>query len=151
MHLTAFSRYVLWRKVSFPATSHLWYGYVYVLLTSWFKWRDSKEFDLSKYNSNTSKGCVLKIDHEYCKELSELHNNHPLSPDKIEDKREMLPNYQTKIADFCNIPNGNVKKLVPNFFDKKKSALHDQNLQFYLKLELTLKKLHRVLEFNQSQ
>ena len=43
----------------------------------------------------------------------------------------MLPNYQIKIADFQNIPIGNVKKLVI--------------------LRLKLKKIHRVLEFNQSQ
>ena len=50
-------------------------------------------------------------------------------------KREMLSEYQLKIADLYNIPIGNVKKLVPNFF---------------LRLGLKLKK-HRVLEFSQSQ
>ena len=35
---------------------------------------------------------------------------------------------------------GNVKKLVPNFFDKEKYVLHYENLQFYLKLALKLKK-----------
>ena len=35
-------------------------------------------------------------------------------------KREMLSEYQLKIADLHNIPIGKVKKLVPNFFDKKK-------------------------------
>ena len=29
-----------------------------------------------------------------------LHNNYPLAPDEIEIEREMLPNYQIKIADF---------------------------------------------------
>ena len=32
-----------------------------------------------------------------------------LAPDKIEIKREMLFEYQLKIADLCNIPIGNVK------------------------------------------
>ena len=40
--------------------------------------------------------------------------------DKIEIKREMLSDYQLKIAHLYNIPFGNVKKLVPKFFDKKK-------------------------------
>ena len=35
------------------------------LPTSDFKWRDPKEFDLNKYNSNSSKGCVLEVDLEY--------------------------------------------------------------------------------------
>ena len=39
------------------------------LLTSRFKRIDPKEFDLNKYTSNSSKGCVLKVDLEYPKEL----------------------------------------------------------------------------------
>ena len=31
-------------------------------------------------------------------ELQELHNDYPLAPHKIEIKREMLPDYQLKIA-----------------------------------------------------
>ena len=39
----------------------------------------------------------------------------------------MLCKYQILIADFHNIPIGNVKKLVPNFFDKEKYVLHYEN------------------------
>ena len=44
-------------------------------------------------------------------------------------KREMLSNNQIKIADFYNISNGNVKKLMPKFFEKK-YMFHYENLQF---------------------
>ena len=44
------------------------------LRTSGFKWVDHKEFDLTKYTINDSKGCVLEDDPEYPKELRELHN-----------------------------------------------------------------------------
>ena len=54
---------------------------------------DPKEFELSKYNSNSSKGCFLEANHEYSKELRELSNDYPLAPDKIEIKREMLSEY----------------------------------------------------------
>ena len=37
--------------------------------TSGFKWTDPKDFDLNKYTSNSSKGCVLEVDLEYPKEL----------------------------------------------------------------------------------
>ena len=49
-----------------------------------------------------------------------LHNNYPLAPDEIE--REMLPNYQIKIADFYNIVKNGVRK---NFlvFDQKIKVL----------------------------
>ena len=49
-----------------------------------------------------------------------------MAADKIEIKREMLLNYQIKIADFYNIPIGNVKRL-PNFFDKENNVRHYNN------------------------
>ena len=57
--------------------------------TSGFKWIDPKEFYQNKYTSNSSQGSVFKVDLEYPKEL---HNGYPLTPDRIEIKREMLPN-----------------------------------------------------------
>ena len=52
----------------------------------------------------------------------------------------MLSDYQLKMADLSNIPIGNVKNLVPNFFDKEKYVLHFENLQLFLRLGLKLKK-----------
>ena len=53
------------------------------------------------------------------------------------------------IADFYEIPMSNL--LVSDFLDKEKYMLHYENLQLYLILGLKLKKINRVLEFNQSQ
>ena len=75
---------------------------------------------MNKYTSNSSKGWVLKVDLEYPKDLWELHSDYPLTPDKIEIKREMLSEYQLKVANLYNIPISNAKKLVPNFFDNEK-------------------------------
>ena len=61
-----------------------------------------------------------------------------------------MSDYQFKIGDLNNIPIGNDKKLVSNFFDKEKYVIHYENMQLYLRLGLKLKK-DRVLEFNQSQ
>ena len=115
------------------------YGMSKFLPTCGFKWTYSKEFDLKKYTSNSSKGCVLEVDLEYPKELRELHNDYPLAQDKTEIKREMLSNDQLMIASLYNIPIGNVKKLVLNFFDKEKYVIHYRNLQLYLRLGLKLK------------
>ena len=38
------------------------------------------------------------------------------------------------------IPIGNVKKIMPNFFNKEKYVLYYENLPFYLRLRLKLKK-----------
>ena len=45
------------------------YGYTMsrFLPTDGFKWIDPKEFDFSKYTSNSSKRCVLEVDLEYQK------------------------------------------------------------------------------------
>ena len=56
----------------------------------------------------------------------------------------MFFKYQAMIADFHNIPLGNVIKMVPSFFDKEKFVLHYENLQLYLRLGLKLKKIHHV-------
>ena len=73
-----------------------------------------------------------------------------MATNKIEIKKDMLSSYQLRIADLRNIPIGNIKKLVLIFLIKK-YMLHYEKLQLYLRLGLKLKKVHRVLEFNQSQ
>ena len=87
------------------------YGYTMpkFLPGSGFKWIDSKEFDLKKYSSNSSKGCVLQGDLKYPKELQEWHNDYSLAPEKIQIKREILSEHQLRIADLHSIPIGNVK------------------------------------------
>ena len=76
--------------------------------------------------------------------MQELSSDYPLIPDKIEIKREMLSNYQLKIVDLYNNPIRNVKKLVPNFFDKEKYVIHYENLQLYLKLGLELIRIQSI-------
>ena len=110
------------------------------LPTSTFKWIDSKEFDVNKNTSNSSKGCVLEVDLEYPNELRELNNGYPLAVDKIEIKTEMLFKCQLKIADHYIIPIGNVKKWVSELFNKERYVSYYENLQLYLRLGLKLKK-----------
>ena len=82
---------------------------------------------MNKYTSNSSKGCVLEVDLEYPKELRKLHNDYPVVPDKIKIKREILSDCELQIGDLYNIPIGNVKKVIPNFFNKEKYVLHYEN------------------------
>ena len=53
----------------------------------------------------------------------------------------MQSKYQQVIADFYNIPTGDVKKLMPKFFYKEVYVLHYENLQLYLRLGLKLNEL----------
>ena len=52
----------------------------------------------------------------------------------------MLCDYQLKIANLYNIPDSNVKKLVPYVFHNEKHVIYYENLKLYLRLDLKLKK-----------
>ena len=62
----------------------------------------------------------------------------------------MLSDYQLKIADLYNIPVGNVKKLVPKFFDKKNIFDSLWKLATLLKIRIEAKKIYCILGFYQS-
>ena len=110
------------------------------LPTTRFEWIDPKEFDLNKYTNNSSKRSVLDVDLKYPKELYKVHNDYPLARHKIEIKREMMSEDQVNIAYLYNILIGNVKKSVPNLYDKAKYVIYYENLKLHLRLGLKLKK-----------
>ena len=123
------------------------------LPTGGFKWLSPKQIEkinLGKYAENSKKGLILEVDLEYPKELHDLHNDCPLGPEKVKVTEDMLSDYCKKIANKYKISTGLVHKLIPTLSNKEKYVLHYRNLQLYLNLGLKLKKVHRVLEFNQS-
>ena len=93
---------------------------------------------------------ILEVDLEYPQELHDLHNDYPLAPEKVKVSNNMLSAYYKKIAEKYNISIGLVSKLIPTLRDKKEYVLHYRNLQLYLDLGLKIKKVHRVLKFDQS-
>ena len=62
----------------------------------------------------------------------------------------MLLKYCGNIANEYGIEIGAVNKLVRNLVNKSKYVLHYKNFQLYLSLGMTLTKVHRILEFKQS-
>ena len=123
------------------------------LPTGSFKWMSDKEIkriDLGKYKADSKKGLILEVDLEYPQELHDLHNDYPLAPEKTKVSSGILSEYCKKIADKYKISIGLVNKLIPTLRDKKEYVLHYRNLQLYLDLGLKIKKVHRVLKFDQS-
>ena len=92
----------------------------------------------------------LEVDLECPDELYELHNDYPLTPEKLVVTNDMLSKYCKEIADEYDIKIGDVKKLIPNSGNKTKYVFHYRNLQLYLFLGVKLTKIHRVLRFKQS-
>ena len=98
-----------------------------------FKWLDSnkinKEF-IKKYYENDKKRYILEVDVKYPKELHDFHSYLPFLPERMEISK-------------C-------KKLVCNLYDQKKYVVHIKSLKQALNHGLKLKKIHRVIEFNQK-
>ena len=123
------------------------------LPTGGFKWMSEKKIDelnLAEYNEDSEKGLILEVDLEYPEELHEMHNDFPLAPEQVCVREHMLSNYCKSIKDKYNISIGQVYKLIPTLSEKRNYVLHYRNLKLYMDLGLTIKKVHRVLSFNQS-
>ena len=67
---------------------------------------------------------------------------------KIAVENEWLSEYQIELLENKSVIN--ITKLVPNLMDKKKYVVHYRNLHLYLSLGMKLKKVHRILEFNEK-
>ena len=85
---------------------------------------------IRNYNENNDKGYILEVDVRYPKRLHELHSDLPFLPERMK-------------IDKC-------KKLVCNLSNKKKYVTHINSLKQALNHGLKLKKIHRIIEFNQE-
>ena len=97
-----------------------------------FKWTDSDEINeefIKNYNEN-DKGYILEGGVRYPKRLHELHSDLPFLSERMK-------------IDKCN-------KLVCNLFNKKKYVTHINSLKQALNHGLKLKKIHRIIKFNQE-
>ena len=116
-----------------------------------FRWvKNVDGFDVMSINEKSDTGYLLEVNLDYPDELHELHNDYPLAPEKLAVSNDMLSAYCKKIADKYDIKVGDVKKLIPNLGNKTKYVVHYINLQLYLSLGMKLTKIHRVLQFKQS-
>ena len=106
--------------------------------TNGFKWIGNNEMAepvtneefIKNYNENDIKGYILEVDVKYPKNLHELYSDLLFLSERMEVNK-------------C-------KNLVCNLFNKKKYVAHINTLKQALNHRLKLKKIHRVIEFNQE-
>ena len=99
-----------------------------------FKWiEDTSQFDedfIKSYKEESDEGYFLEIDVQYPEKIHELHNELPFLQDRIKIEK--------------------VEKLVTNRHDKTEYIIDIINLKQALNHGLILKKVHRVIKFNQK-
>src|SRR5437867_1001934 len=115
-----------------------------------FKWINPEEFDLDSVKENSKQGHILEVDLEYPKELHDLHNDYPYCPEQMVIKDEMLSEYCKTIANQHGMKSSKYTKLVASLGNKEKYVIHERNLKQAIDAGLILKKIHRVLEFDQK-
>ena len=108
------------------------------------------EEQIMKMKWDSKKGWILEVDLEYPEELHESHNHYPLAPEKKAINPEQMSQYQRRLMADLDLAMPNTEKLVLTLEDKEKYVVHYKNLQFYLSQGMWLKKLHRVIEFDQE-
>lgn len=108
------------------------------------------EEDILKKNENARCGWILEVDLEYPAELHEEHNNYTLSPEKKVVEKEWMSDYQKKLIENLDLKPPNSEKLLLTLQNKNNYVVHYRNFQFYLKQGMKLRKVHRVLKFDQE-
>ena len=99
---------------------------------------------------NSKKGWIVEVDLKYPEELHYAHNDYPLAPEKKVIRNEKMSEYQQRLMADLDLTMLNTEKLVLTLEDKEKYVVRYKNLQFYLRQGMRLKKVHRVIEFNQE-
>ena len=99
-----------------------------------FKWvkkllKFNEDF-IKKYDENSNTGYFIEVDVEYPKNLFSLYNNLPFLPERKNIRR--------------------VEKLICSIEDKERYVIHIRALKQTLNHDLKLKKIHRVIQFNQK-
>ena len=99
-----------------------------------FKWvNDISKMDedfVKDYDKNDNKGYILEVDVDYPNKLQNLHSDLPFLPERM--------------------VISNTKKLVSNLNDKKNYVVHINVLKQAIDHGLKLRKVHRVIEFDQE-
>ena len=114
-----------------------------------YKW--CTEITLSEILSTPADSCFgnfVEVHFAYPAEVHDVHNDLPLAPEKIKVPTEWRSDYAISVG--LNV-GSSTEKLLEALLEKTHYICHYENLKFYLKHSLKVKKLQRVVEFQQSK
>ena len=99
-----------------------------------FKWVKNlstfNEIFIKNFDENSDKGYFLEVDVDYPKKVFDLHKDLPFLPERKEVNK--------------------IEKIICSTEDKEKYVVHIKVLKQVLNHGLVLKKVHRVIQFNQK-
>ena len=93
-------------------------------------WQKSYEIFIKNYNGNSDIGYFLEVDIDYPKKLFNLQKDLPFLPERKKVNK--------------------VEKLICSIEHKEKYVMHKRVLKQELSHGLVLRKVHRVIQFNQE-
>ncbi len=111
-----------------------------------FKW-NNEDWTANKIlalDDKGTKGFHFKVDLEYPVDLHDLHNGYALCSENMIIKNDMLNEFQKQER-----KESKISKLITNFYDKLEYGLNYRYLKLALQLGLKLKKVHKVIEYDQ--
>ncbi|XP_055325648.1 uncharacterized protein LOC129579533 [Sitodiplosis mosellana] len=98
--------------------------------------------EIAKLADDSKYGYIFEVDLQYPKNLHAKHNDFPFCPEKRTLPQEVL--------DFIGIKPNKIDKLLLTLYDKENYIIHYRMLKLALQHGLVLKKVHRVLQFEQN-
>lgn len=126
----------------------------YPLPFSNFEFLSSQEINLIDWKTvdlMQKHGYFVEVTLEYPKEIWEKTSSLPLCPENKTITFDMLSPYQKKVLkEVYNKTSYKETKLTSTFLDREKIVLHALNLQLYIQLGMKIKKIFRVIKFEQK-
>ena len=124
------------------------------LPTHGFRWLNNDDIQelfikLKDVPEDGAKGYILEVDLEIPLDKHDYFNQYVPAPEHLEVAEDMLSPLNKFCMEKLDLNHIKCTKLTPNLQDKHKYVIHYRTLQLYQELGVVLKKIHRVIEFNQ--
>jgi hypothetical protein len=115
------------------------------LPTNNFKWENDPNYYLSVPEG---RGCIIECDLEYTDECKELTSRYPLAPHNRFVEKSELSEKQINMLGEDKL--GKVPKFILDLHDKEKYVIHNELLEYYIKMGMKVTKVYRTISFNEE-